>query len=551
MYLAGRLLSEAPQVLTTLLVFSLASGVLGGIFVYMDSAGPFVLAEMTDGMPLHMDVHCTDLYYQQSDITIEDIQNIITDQEGVASAEHIAVIDGEYKHVWRTYLNRFVYLGVSETFFETFSDAFEFSSLSQPLQVNGCYLEQTYFEAAGINIGDQYSITVISRVGDWFSDVEYVSIPFTVLGVFTSRGLWGNYGEGEEAVPILRAITMREDLKEKFGFLGNDTTNGVHDRIWCKFESTALGQTTPSEAVNSLLNIRRRIEQRTFPLAIVGQFPLTSIITEYATWNTNMISLALAFSIPSIVMGVVLVYYTSKLSSDKRRQDIGTLRVRGASTKQAFEWILSISLTTGILGGAGAILTGIMAAFLSGSSKGLFNFDFSQASEFSIFLQMPTLIFVFLFSFVLGIIVSIPSAVKNILMPASDAHKEIERDSDTQEEELSSPIIDVMAISISGFLATQLFLMLSGGLIGGTGWIFPLLIIGSFGSFIVFLTRFLARITAPLKNRIMDRIRNPSQIVGARVVGRTARLKIKSETLGVMFIAMVFTAAAFSAIAAT
>ncbi|MFW9919515.1 MAG: FtsX-like permease family protein [Candidatus Thorarchaeota archaeon] len=553
MYLSGRLLSEAPQVLTTLLVFSLASGVLGGILIYLDSAGPFVLSEMTEDMPLHMDVQTTLAFYEQSNMTIEDIESVISEQQGIASTEHITIIDGEYTHLWLAELKRFVYLGVSDTFFDVYADAFEFSGYRQPLQANGCYLEKSLFEAAGINIGDQYNLSVIADTTDWFHRPVYESVPFTVMGVYESHGLWGNYEDKyrDVIVPILRAIVTREDLKEKFNFLDNAPINGVHDRIWVKFEPSALGHNTPSEAVDSLQDIRRRIEQRTVPYAIIGQFPVTSIVESYSTWNTNMMSLAIAFSIPSIVMGVVLVHYTSKLSDDKRRQDVGTLRVRGASTWQTVEWILSVSLITGVVGGVGAVLTGILAAIISGASEGLFEIDFTQTNEFTIFLQPSTLMLVFIFSFSLGLIVSLPPVIKNILMPASDAHKEIERDSNTKEEEMRSPVIDVIVIAFTGILATQLFLMLGGGMIGGSGFLIPVLVIGSFGCFIIFLARFLARFAAPLKTLIMDRISNPKRVVGARIVGRTAKLRIKNETMGVMFIAMVFTAAAFSAVAAT
>ena len=43
MFLFARLSARAPEVITTLLIFSLSSGVLGGILFYMDSTAPTVL----------------------------------------------------------------------------------------------------------------------------------------------------------------------------------------------------------------------------------------------------------------------------------------------------------------------------------------------------------------------------------------------------------------------------------------------------------------------------------------------------------------------------
>ena len=50
MFLLSRLMSQAPQVALTLVVFSLASGVLGGVLIYMDSAGPDVLDDLTENV---------------------------------------------------------------------------------------------------------------------------------------------------------------------------------------------------------------------------------------------------------------------------------------------------------------------------------------------------------------------------------------------------------------------------------------------------------------------------------------------------------------------
>ena len=52
MFLFARLSARAPEVLTTLLIFSLSSGVLGGILFYMDSTAPSVLNDMTGDVPL-------------------------------------------------------------------------------------------------------------------------------------------------------------------------------------------------------------------------------------------------------------------------------------------------------------------------------------------------------------------------------------------------------------------------------------------------------------------------------------------------------------------
>ena len=51
-FLVSRLASRSPQVLATLLMFSLSAGVLGGVLFYMDSTSSSVLDDMTQDIPV-------------------------------------------------------------------------------------------------------------------------------------------------------------------------------------------------------------------------------------------------------------------------------------------------------------------------------------------------------------------------------------------------------------------------------------------------------------------------------------------------------------------
>ncbi|MHA1908090.1 MAG: FtsX-like permease family protein [Candidatus Thorarchaeota archaeon] len=545
------MISDAPQVLTTLLVFSLASGVLGGILFYMDSAGPSVLAEMTEDIPVHMEIEFTRPYYNQTEVTSADIVDIVEEQEGIDNVEFIKWIDGSWDAwVWRNPLKSYAYLGVSSTFFDTYPDLVSLGDANEELVDGGCYLEKTYFDAEGLSIGDQYTISTIYEVRGW-NAITYVSRNFTVLGVFDAQGYLGFHNFIGTELPVLRAFITTNDVEERFGVLQHDTRNAIKDVIWAKFDGSFLAQTSPSEAEDNLQNVRRRIEQRTVPDAFVGEFAIVSVVNAYTSWYSSMMAITIAFSIPSIVMGIVLVHYTSKLVSDRQRKDVGMIRVRGASNRQAMEWILSTALVTGIIGGVGAVITGILAAILSGSVKELLLFDFSSSSSFLVLLQPTTILAVFGFSFGLGIIIAVPSTIKHILMAASESHKEIERENNNNEEAMNSPIIDVVIMIISGLLVSQIYLILGGGFGFTNSLIISGLLIAGFGTFIIFTTRFLARISIPFKIWLTNQGKNPTRWVGLRIIGRSSRLRSKSEALGIMFIAMVFTAGTFAATAST
>ncbi|MHA2396660.1 MAG: FtsX-like permease family protein, partial [Candidatus Thorarchaeota archaeon] len=275
-------------------------------------------------------------------------------------------------------------------------------------------------------------------------------------------------------------------------------------------------------------------------------------VNEFAIWSLSVRAVAIAFSIPSIIMGIMLIQYNSKLLSDEQRRDVGTIKTRGSSGLQAFSWVLSSAITTGIIGSIGAVITGVLSAILSGSVRELLVFSFDQLSGFTLLLEPTAIIIVFFFSFVVGLIVALPSAVKALLMTPTEAHSVLEGEILTQSEEMGSPAIDILVVGIFGYLLLLLMVLFSfGGLTAMASTFFSVTIIPVMAIFLYSFTRLLSRRTASIKSRVLSRIQRPSLVVGTRLISRTARMFKKSEALGTMFIAMVFTAGLFAALSAT
>jgi hypothetical protein len=545
MNLLSRIVSDAPQVLTTLLIFSLSSGALGGVLIYMDSAGPYVLSEMADDSSIHMQVEFTNYYYEQDQVTSTDIVEIIEFQNGIHNVEHLLVLDAWFGDtLWTSTFKRYVYLGVGESFFDEFPSAIQLSEGAPDLTNDACYLERTIFERADIRIGDPYNVSVVVDIPRW-NVATLESREFTVLGVFDAD-LWGSTEIAGEIYPDLRVILTKDALQTQFGFVGIGARNGIFDSVWAKFDDAYLRYSDPSEAEENLQSVRKKIEQRTAPLAMVSEYKALGIVRGYSTWQGSMMSIAIAFSIPTLIMGIILVHYSTKLLSDRLRRDVGMLRVRGASVKQALWWVLSATTFTGIVGGIGAILISAFAALLSGSARELLIFDAS--SEFGLLLQPSAIVAVFSFSFAIGILASAGSTIRVLLMMPTKTHDEMERET-TEKEQMTSPIVDVIIASFTGLVSVQL-LFLVGQAVNMT-WLLTVLVIVMTGTFIIFLTRLLSRFTGQVKCRLMELVHHPRLVVGARVVGRTSKMKTRSEALGVMFIAMVFTAGTFSAIASS
>ncbi len=557
MFLFSRLSARAPEVITTLIIFSLSSGVLGGVLFYMDSAAPNVLDDMTSDVPIDMQVSFTSPFYAQnwsdpSSITLEDIESSVSSEEFVIATAQVTFAQ---VHDWQEEDYRYErkgYLGAEFSAFESFSDAIELDIGDLSFDENSCILEKSLFLRIGAEIGGNFTLDLHVYNSTW-DEVE-IQRTFTVVGTFVSRIYMHQPMWGQPEVTYLQLITTPEAISETFSVLGHDQYYGIQDKIWVKFDHSNIVQTDSATVVDSLLNVKRRIENENLPFALINydDFQLIDAVNEFSMWSISMRAIAIAFSIPSIIMGVMLIQYNTKLLSDSQRRDVGTLKTRGSTGMQAFSWVLSNALATGFLGSIGAVGTGIVAALLSSSVKELMVFDFTRAAGFSILLQPVAVLSVFLFSFSVGVIIALPAAIKALLMTPTEAHSTLEGATLSDSEKMGSPTIDLIMIGVSGWLLMPMMTVLAySGMSAMGSMSFIIVIVPILAIFLFGFTRLLSRPTAAIKAKLLGKIKRPSLIVGARLMSRTVLMFKKSEAMGTMFIAMVFTAGLFASISAT
>lgn len=538
-----RLQSDATQTLVTLLVFSLSSGVLAGILFYTDSTGPYVLDELANSAPIHMKIQFTNTFYSQGDGSTTEIMDFLANQDQIAASEHVLTIDGHYDHLWFSPYRRYVHLGVADGFLETYADCIQLSPESLELTEGGCYVDESIFTEAGLRIGDPYNVTVVEPRSQW-GDTHYIIRTLEVRGSFESTNLWGRYKQGEDSIPILRAIMTKSTLQTEFGLIGYGVRNALSHRIWVKMQPSFLQNSDTAEAEEQIDTLRKTIAQNIAPHASITELAALSVVRGYASWRSSMIAIAIAFTIPSFVMGIILVNYTSELVSDKRRNEVGMLRMRGASSRAAAAWVLDISLLTGFLGAAGAVAIGFLAALLSGNMRG---FLVLSTSAFSVVLQPQAVLFVFGFSFCMGLFASVLSIIRVLLLSPSETHREVHEDK-TETEETYAPIIEIAIAGISSVVVMMLLPYMGAYAASSRSPFTSFMTVVAFGAFIISLTKFLARPTAHLKSSLMRKIADPRRVGGTSVMGGYSRMKSKTEALGVMFIALVFMTAMFSAI---
>ncbi len=550
MFLVSRLASHSPQVLATLLLFSLSAGVLGGVLFYMDSTSSSVLEEMTQDIPIDMEVQCTTEFYRSNETTIENIAKIVEEQDLVKDSEVVAFIEGRDNDFPESRFRRYSYLGVSSSIFQTFPDALQIQSGVTELNGTTCYLEQEWAEYLEVEIGSNY-VAEIQAINTNYTLQSY-NATFTVVGIFTTNIFSSGRDSSGNPITTLRMITTLDSLVSVFGNVGLQSAQDAFYSIWTLFDPSFIIHGSPSVVESSLSDVKKKIEQRTLPYARVTDFEILGIVYGYNTWASTLTIIALSFSIPSIVMGVMLLLYNSKLMEDQRRRDTGTLITRGSSGWQTFNWVISSALVTGVIGSLGAVLTGALAAVLSGGVRQLLVFNEEELLTFNLLLEPTSIAIIFVFSFVVGFAIALPSAVSALLMTPEEAHSVVERQSLAGKETIRTPVIDVLAITVSGLLLMPLLSMLGSGGVTPTGVVlFAALVIAMFGIFIVSISRILSIPTSFVKLKLFKIFRSASRTVGARMISRNAVLAKRSEAMGVMFIGLVFTAGFFSAISST
>jgi len=542
MFMKSRISAGVPELIVAFLVFSLSIGVVGGILLYLDSAGPDVLSEMSEEVSVDLEVYFHSDYYQQNETTINSLRDVVLEQEYISKAEVVSILEVNDADVSVPEYSRSMILGIEDTFETSLPKGIEVSDSSYELNGSNCYLLRSRLLNDGLEIGDNFTISVPL-------DSIRVNRTYTIAGTFESNLFMRRLKWNKPEFPCLFVVMQRDTLRANFSEISYSGESNLVDRIWVSFDTNQLISKDPSNIVSSLRRIEKQIEQRTLPFASVVQFRLISVFYEYSTWTTSMRIVSLAFSIPSLIMGFMLIQCNARLQHDEQRKNVGTLKTRGATGSQTVKWVLSMSLFTGAVGSIGAVLTGVMASILAGSVQELMIFDLTKLQTFKVVFIPQTIIIVFLFSFVAGFLVTIPSVISTYMMTAADAHQIIENDGGFKDETLSNPIYQVAITGISGLILLSLLRSLQS--FTDFSAFMGIAVIIFLALFILGCTLLISGPSTRLKSEILLRIKKKSYIVGTRILGKATKSYRRSESLVIVFISLVFIAGIFSALAAT
>ncbi|MFO7836572.1 MAG: ABC transporter permease [Candidatus Thorarchaeota archaeon] len=549
MYMLARLSADKQKVLATFLVFSLSAGVLGGILFYMDSIRPDVLQEMTNDVSVDMQVALSQQFYEQNSTTMEEIENTIQEQQDVQASDILSMVRS-YDWNAATYeLHEHIYLGLSQNTFSLFPQAFDLLASTATLNDSSCYVEAATLEHYGLGLGDNF--TAVARIHEEGTET-IIEKEFIIVGSFQTGLYVQRWYSHEQDISMLRMVTTKSGLENAFPQLDPRGYVSRKNVIWVDLDQSSIlsyGDAPPSDRAE---NIGKQIEQDTLPYAYILEYALENTFRSYTGWAQTVTYISLAFSIPSLVMGIMLVYYNSELLANQRRKNVGTLKTRGASGWQAFRWVLVQAVIVAFIGSLGAILVGLLSSYLSGSVRTFLEFSLERLASFTLLLEPDAIMWVFIFSFGVGLVVSIPTAVQALLMSPEEAHASLEREVLQEESNLGNPFIDLGAVGISTFFLFSMFSMFSyvASGYGPGGVYFSSVVVIFMGVFVVGLSRLLSRGGPNVKAKIVSRLKTKKYEPGSRLLSRTVMMFKKSESLAVIFVGLVFTAGLFCSISA-
>ncbi|MHA1742326.1 MAG: hypothetical protein ACTSVD_09590 [Candidatus Thorarchaeota archaeon] len=548
----SRLRAGAPQILLSLIVFSMASGVLGGIIFYVDNSTSQVLTEATQDVPIDLAVEIQSSFYSQNNMSIDDAVQVVASQDLVETAA--AVFRLEYYDWNQDYGSRYwvnQLLGVNDDFFTKFPNAVDAPSDNGELTNGTCWVESRTMSDLGLEVGDNFSITFT-----YWGMENYVvkQFDYKIVGTFETNVFARSITWNRPPTSLVRAIIDYNTLRSTFQPGMTDYNFEAHDVIVAHLDRSKILSTDAETLTQELSRLSKRIEQALLPHAVIlyYDYPINTALQEYIAWSMSMRLVAVAFSIPTIIMGVILAYYDSNAQADSLRRDVGTLKTRGASSRQAFAWVMSRSLIIAVLGALGAVVTGAVGGMVAGTVKTFLSFDLSRLAGLRFFLVPQSVLFVFVFSFTVGLLVSIPTVYRALTISLAEAHQVIESEILLSREKMGNPAVDLSVLACAAYMLLPFLMAIAysyydtGSFASLMAFTAPMLVL-----FIVFFTRLFSRPASGIKAAILERLKRPAVAPGTRVVGRSVRLHKKTEALAVMFIAMVFAAGVVSSISAT
>ena len=362
----------------------LSLSLISGSLIAVDSSGMTLLRSAIDGVPWDYDASDASGFASVNETLFSSKAKMIESVEHVEAAAPIALYQSvDYRNDAGKHMPSYTYpgYGTVELLPHNSSKILETHRIAGELPRLGTvaiskYVSRILEIGPGDNITLGFAVSHYDAVNDSYESMT-VDLVFEVSAVWSQTKIdvpniqlgYSVNLEDDDSIalygwsdPIVANMADADIIEEPLENATEFSTPYISYMIWID-RDRVIDIADLKGTLNTLEEIRHRLSQVG---SISGYQLRTGMLEPAIEWlrpEMNRLKImSSALSLPVLVLGVYLSIVGVELGSTSRRQEIGTLKSRGASNGQVFGLLLSESFVLGVVSGIGGLMLGLLVS---------------------------------------------------------------------------------------------------------------------------------------------------------------------------------------------
>jgi len=362
----------------------LSLSLISGSLIAVDSSGMTLLRSAIDGVPWDYGASDASGFASVNETLFSSKAKMIESVEHVEAAAPIALYQSvDYRNDAGKHMPSYTYpgYGTVELLPHNSSKILETHRIAGELPRLGTvaiskYVSRILEIGPGDNITLGFAVSHYDAVNDSYVSMS-VDLVFEVSAVWSQTKIdvpniqlgYSVNLEDDDSIalygwsdPIVANMVDADMIEEPLENATEFSTPYVSYMIWID-RDRVIDIADLKGTLNTLEEIRHRLSQVG---SISGYQLRTGMLEPAIEWlrpEMNRLKImSSALSLPVLVLGVYLSIVGVELGSTSRRQEIGTLKSRGASNGQVFGLLLSESFVLGVVSGIGGLMLGLLVS---------------------------------------------------------------------------------------------------------------------------------------------------------------------------------------------
>jgi putative ABC transport system permease protein len=392
----------------------LSLSLISGSLIAVDSSGMTLLRSAIDGVPWDYDASDTPEFASVNETLLSSKAKAIESVEHVEAAAPIASYHYvDYRNDAGKHLpSYYPGYGTVELLPHNSSKILETHRIAGELPRPGTvaiskYVSRILEIGPGDNITCSFMVSHYDAVNDSYVSMSVdlvfevsavwsqtkIDVPNIQLGYSVNLEDYDSvalYGSGD---PIVANMADAHMIEEPLANVTEFSTPYVSYMIWID-RDRVIDIADLKGTLNTLEGIRHRLSQVGSTSGYQLRTGMLEPAIEWLRPEMNRLKLmSSALSLPVLVLGVYLSIVGVELGSTSRRQEIGTLKSRGASNSQVFGLLLSESFVLGVVSGIGGLMLGLLVSrTLVDTAASLSSHVAVESYSSGILLTVPTIL---------------------------------------------------------------------------------------------------------------------------------------------------------------